>query len=110
MLVRIISPKGVKRMARTESSGAFPVVMTVVLILAIIGLAYLSLFQPGGTSEWKIKFGDLEILGSSVGLGFGLLLCAVLWMLRSDLRASFRRISAAGGKAVLRLFRLFRTK
>jgi len=62
--------------------GTWAVLMATVLILAIVVLAFLAAFLPTSqVSEWKIEFDGLKAQGTSLLLGFAVVLLAVLILL-----------------------------
>lgn len=78
------------------------------LILTIVGLAIVSVFQLGPTGEWKIKVDGIEASGSSVLLGFAVVLLIIFWRIWPDFARAIFEIRRALGGLATGFFRLFK--
>lgn len=62
------------------------ILLVTFLIVVIAVLAFMSMFGLGPLSEWKIKLGEIEASGSSLGFGFAVLIFLVFAMVWSDFK------------------------
>lgn len=91
-----------------DGSGKLAMVFAIFLAMAIVGLAYISVFKPGPSGEWKIKVGGLEASGSSVLLGFAVLLFLMFWHVWPNFKTVIFDIQKMLDESATGLFRIFR--
>lgn len=91
----------------SENLRSWYVFIATVLILSIVGLAYLSLFKPGSTGEWNIKIGGMEFSGTNVALGFAAIILIILLKILPDLRRIMFDLPRIIGRFAIGIVRLF---
>ncbi len=86
-----------------------------ITVLAIIGLAYVSLFKPGAVSDWKIKIDtktiSIETEGASMTMGFAMILLAmlvILLLIKPQYMEAAVQLKAILGDSITALFHQFR--